>query len=109
MVQKYRSHRYPASKSVEVHSGSSRGRAQILDVNQNGARLVGAAAFRRGEKVSIVLGFEQIHAIVRWVGKDRCGVSFVTGLTTRQLSALKSKGIPGRMTPFGQSSMRELR
>ena len=100
-MQLYRPHRFPAGASVEVQSRARRRSARILDINQNGARLVGTNAYARGDQITVFYGLTRLEAVVRWVSTDRCGVSFASVLPSNVLKALKSKGSPGRMSLYG--------
>lgn len=111
MTQKFRSHRYPAATPVYTETKAGKNRAQILDVNEAGARLSGLKDLLPGEMVKLQLGHEQVAGYVRWCHGTLVGLSFQPRLTLSQVDGLrntKSKRGRTRWTP-GSANLSEIR
>lgn len=107
---RYRPHRYPTEFPVMLHTPGGMAKAVVTDINQSGARIAGNAHLRRGDQVVVAALNEKARGIVRWVGKDKIGISFTPMISERMVDHLRfaEKRIRG-LRRYNSSSLQEMR
>ncbi len=109
MVQQYRRHRYPTEFPVEILSGEGKSKAQVIDVNETGARICGDGTLKRGDKVTIIASADRVTGVVRWAAAGRAGISFTPMISLRLVDALRYAKRPGLRQRFSSAGLQEMR
>lgn len=109
MHQLFRRHRYQTNFPVVVQTANGKVNANIIDVNESGARIEGLNHVRRGEKVTILNATDRISGTVRWVGSDRVGLSFSPLLSIRAVDSLRFAKKSSKQQRWSSVGLQEMR
>lgn len=85
----YRPHRYQTEFPVYLRTPSGPQQANVIDVNNTGARLGGLTDLARGDKVYVDVLGHRVTAVVCWVSGERAGISFRPQITDDQVDTLR--------------------
>ena len=88
-AMQYRTHRYLTQFPIQIATPAGRAQCHVIDVNANGARILGPRTLKRGDKVSFRVLNDDVTAVVCWSLGDRAGVMFRPALTSRQVDTLR--------------------
>ena len=97
----YRPHRYPTQFPIKLSASSGTIECQVIDVNNTGARVIGAGHLERGQKVAFRILNHPAEAVVRWVSGDRAGITFRPQLTDVQVDTLRYRRDRGNYSRHG--------
>ena len=85
----YRPHRYQTRFPVDLFTPGGRLTAMVTDINQTGARIAGQTHLAIGDRVAVAALNERAEAIVRWVGEDGIGISFIPMISRKMVDFLR--------------------
>jgi len=86
-VRLVRSPRLPTDCSADILLDGRHHRGAITDVSQSGARLVTTAPLERDRLLTLaVAGLPHLRAVVRWIGQDGAGLTFLEPLAFTTLA-----------------------
>ncbi len=107
-MEHYRRHRHRTTYPVHISTPHGKTRLDIIDVNDQGARLKGRLDVRVGENLTIPILYMNVRAKVQWVGEGYIGVIFTPPLTKGQLSTISFgvRQVPGQR--FNTAGLQEL-
>ena len=109
MNQQFRRHRYPTAFPLIVTTPLGRQKATLIDVNQGGARLEGVENVMRGDRITLTVLNEQVHATIRWVGAHRIGVAFVMPARPALVDLLRQGIRATAAARYNSGALREMR
>lgn len=109
MKEVFRRHRYPTNFPVSIQSARGRHTANVIDVNEMGARLAGLKGAKKGDQLTLVANAQSFDGIVRWVGADRLGLTFRPMLTALQVDTLRKAVKPSRTQRWNPGGLQEMR
>ncbi|WP_296423953.1 PilZ domain-containing protein [Yoonia sp.] len=106
----HRQHRYNTQYPIELRTATGPEKAQVVDVNNTGARIEGLCGARRGDKLQLNILSLRVDAVVQWVAGGRAGIVFRPQITNDQVDTLRYRR-DGRKTDnrgvgFGFAEMR---
>jgi len=85
----YRPHRYATQYPIELIAPAGPQQVRVIDVNNSGARVMGARGLRRGDKVRLSVLSQKVEAVVCWAARDKAGIMFRPHLTDHLVDTLR--------------------
>ncbi|WP_342078710.1 PilZ domain-containing protein [Yoonia sp. SS1-5] len=85
----YRPHRYNTQFPLTLLTPAGEQSARVVDINNDGARLEGPKALRRGDKVQLNVLSHRVEAVVQWAFGGRAGISFRPKLSDDHVDTLR--------------------
>lgn len=85
----YRPRRYPTQFPIAVRTPTGPQKGEIIDVNQDGARLTKLDRLRRGDKIQLDVLSHWVDAVVVWTVRDQVGIMFRPKLGDHQMDTLR--------------------
>jgi hypothetical protein len=87
----YRPHRYATQYQITVRTPNGPQRGEVVDVNEDGARLAGLVNLQRGQKIQLDVLSHRIEAVVLWKTRHCAGVQFRPRLSNHQVDTLRHR------------------
>lgn len=85
----YRPHRYQTHFPIQLHTPAGTQKGEVIDVNNNGARITGLGNVRAGDRIQIDAICHRIEAVIRWTSEEGAGIAFRPQITDNQLDTLR--------------------
>ena len=85
----YRPHRYRTQFPAKFRTGAGMVTADVIDVNNSGARINGLQNMRRGDKIQVEIFSLWAPAVVQWVANGNVGITFRPHITDDQVDILR--------------------
>ncbi len=107
-LERYRAHRYPSQFRTQITIKGQTSFAQIVDVNERGARLMLPCTTQPGDVVSIQVLYSRAQAVVSWVKNGYVGVLFTPSLSMKEVDTLRNAPTSNQSKMCHSMTMREL-